>query len=312
LAGLLWNLAFSLIKFSGGVFRWRHSGSVIGALVCCSVIGLTLLLAPYSIAYNSPLFDVRPLPQQGWGEGLDAAARWLNQHPLIDQLIVASWYPGVLRTYFDGTTMSLSSRDDDRVGFVVTYRNMEGRPEDDTASNTLDEFKGRKADHIIYIQGVPYVWIYRTLGPRYFHRHVGELVGGMEVGQFVPVEQDSWHHVAVLFATFSGRQNTEDVQLHIREDINATSDLRTVVVNARELEDNGWHQFKFEPIPDSAGKTYYVALTSSESRPGNAVTVRFTDKDVLPGQLVIRPRALFSHEHTADFLREGDMAYRWE
>lgn len=309
-AGLVWSFVMPPLQRWGALLGLLRLSLWVGIVVGSSAVSLSLLMTPYAIAYNNPIFDVRPFSQQGWGEGLDEAARWLNSHPFIDRLTVASWYPGVMRTYFDGTTMRLSSWEDHRVGFVVTYRNMEGRAEDDTASNVLDEFQERTPEYVVSIRGVPYAWVYNTMGPWYFRHHVGELLPGMEVGQLMPVSIDTWQRIDIAFATFSDRQNTGDVYLHIREDINAADDIRTIVVNAREIHNEAWHTFEFEPISGSAGKIYYVALTSSTSRPGNAVTVRYTKEDVLPGQILVRRRSLEEGQQNSDFVREGDLAYR--
>ncbi len=268
------------------------------------------LWSPYAIAYNNPFLRVRPATQQGWGEGLDEAARWLNQHPFIDNLTVASWYPSVMRPYFNGKTMSLSARDDHRVGFVVTYRNMYGRAPDDIASDVLDEYRDKKPEHIVYIQGEPYVWIYNTLGPRYFRQHVGELVAGVEIGQVIPIEQPDWNTIDVGLATFSGRANTEDIILTVRASPDSSEVIREVTVNARQVQDEDWQTFKFEPIADSAGKTYYVSLTSPDSTAGNAITARFVEQDVMPGQMLLRRQALEAGEKNSDFMRAGDIAYR--
>ncbi len=310
IAGWIWSRVLPLLKYWGAAFGLGRLHVWIGVVVGSSILSLPLFWAPYTLAYNNPIFDIRPLSQQGWGEGLDAAARWLNSHPFIDRLVVASWYPGVMRTYFYGTTMSLSSRDDHRVGFVVTYRNMEGRGGDTIASDVLDEFRSRVPAHVVSIQGVPYAWIYNVVGPWYFQQHVGELVADVEAGQLVPVEKDGWRRVDIALATFSGRLNTKDVYLHIREDIDAARDIRTIEVHAREVQDEAWHTFVFDPIPDSKGKTYYVALTSPASLPGDAVTVRFTKENVLPGQMVLRRGPLKPGERNSDFLRAGDLAYR--
>lgn len=272
----------------------------VSAVVLILLIGQELLWAPYAIAYNSPFFpNIRPLSQQGWGEGLDAAVAWLNQHPWADRIMIASWYPGVTGTYFNGKTTSLSARDDQRVGFVVTYRNMGGRAQDDIASNVLDEFVNQKPEHIVTINGVPYAWIYNTLGPRYFRQNVGELVTGVEIGQLVPISQPNWHQIDIAMATFSSRRNTEDVLLHIKENLASTQDLRTVRVNAAHIQDESWQTFTFDPIPDSTRKTYYVSLTSPTSIPGNAVTVRYTNEDVLPGHVILKAQP-----------HPGDLAYR--
>ena len=283
----------------------------LSTLVVFLLLAQVLLWSPYAIAYNNPyLPNVRPVSQQGWGEGLDAAAGWLNEHPLAEKLTVASWYPGVTRTYFRGKIMSLSSRDDERVGFVVTYRNMGGRASDEAGSNVLDEFRGRVPAHEVYIGGRPYVWIYETLGLHYFPQHVGELVGDMEVGQEVIVDKDGWSAIDVGMANFSSRKNTKDVVLQVRENVNATRDLRTAVVKAAQIEDSAWQRFEFEPMAGSAGQTYYVALTSPGSTVGNAVTVRFVPEDVLSGQMLLRRRSLQAGEQNSDFWRDGDMAYR--
>lgn len=242
--------------------------------------------SPYTIAYNSPLFDVRPLPQQGWGEGLEAAAAWLNAQSRSEETFIASWYPSVMQVFFKGKTLSLSSREDDRIGFVVLYRNMQGRGPDDIATNVLQEFQGRQPVHVVEIQGVPYVWIYDVRGLYYFPQHVGELFGQKTIGQLVPVNQDNWRAIEIGLATFSSRNNTQDVILHVRENIEATEDVRSVRASAQDIQDSSYHRFEFEPITDAAGKTFYVFLDSPTSQPGDAITVRFANDDVLPGEMV--------------------------
>ncbi len=288
----------------GRVFVLAASGVVV-----LSLIIQTLLWSPYAIAYNNPLFDVRPLSQQGWGEGLDAAARWLNEQPFIEKLTIASWYPDVTGAYFAGQAMSLSSRDDHRVGYVVTYRNMGGRAPDDIASNVLDEYKDREPVHVVTIHGKPYAWIYTTLGPYYFRQHTGEILPGMEAGQTIPIDVEGWRALDIALADF-GRTNTSALTLHIREVADSPSDLRTVTINTQSVKDQEWHQFTFEPIEASRGKTFYVALTSSNAAAGNAVTARYYQEDVMSGQALIRRRALLSGEQNSSFFREGDIAYR--
>jgi hypothetical protein len=259
-----------------------------GGVVAVALVGQSILWAPYTIAYDNPLWDVRLLTQQGWGEGLDAAGGWLSVHPLADRMMVASWYPGVLGTYFNGRATSLSAREDTRVGFVVLYRNMHGRSQDTIASDVLDEFRGQTPVYTVSIQGKPYVWIYDTLGVRYFIKHIGELVGGVTVGQTIPNAPDHWRAIEIGMATFSGRRNTEPVILHIREDAESTTDLRTVTVSATEIADQSWQRFEFEPITEAEGQTYYVLLESPTSTRGNAVTVRYLDKDLRPGDMYQR------------------------
>ncbi len=308
LAGWGWVVVLVVVKERGSYFKkvYIWLSGAIGILLFIQVLGRV----PHAIAFEDSLLDVSPLSQQGWGEGLEQAAEWLNQHPLADRLVVASWYPGVMRTYFNGQTMSLSSRDDERVGYVVLYRNMHGRAMDDVATNVLDEFNGREPVYVVYIGGKPYVWIYEKLGLHYFPKHVGEITGGVEVGQTILIQEDGWSGVDVGMANFSSRSNTENVVLHVKEDVEAKEDIRTVGVNASEINDSDWHRFNFSEIEDSAGQSYYVAITSPTSTKGNAVTVRFVDRDVLNGQMLLRRRALREGEENSDFFRDNDLAYR--
>lgn len=272
-----WGLAVALSRLRE---RWRL---VVVTLGSAAVVLQLWLWMPYALAYNNPLFDVRPWPQQGWGEGLEAAATWFNAHPLGDRLTIASWYPAVTGTYFKGKTMSLSSRHDPRVGFVVLYRNMDGRARDTIASDVLDEFKNREPVYVVDIMGKPYVWIYETLGTHYFTKRAHEIIGTDEVGQIIPAAPAAWDHIELGMANYSGRVNTHEVILTIREQPDGLV-VRQVATNARNIEDS-WQRFRFEPIPDSAGKSYFVSLTSPTSVPGNAVTVRYIDKDILPGDM---------------------------
>ncbi|MBI1833769.1 MAG: phospholipid carrier-dependent glycosyltransferase [Candidatus Andersenbacteria bacterium] len=277
-------------------FRFLARPAVFAVIIALSI--QPLLLAPHAIAYNNPVFpNIRPLTQQGWGEGLEAAAAWINEQPFDERLHIASWYPSVISPFFEGRTMSLSSRDDHRVGYVVTYRNMLGRAGDTIASDVLDEFRNQVPAHTVYIQGMPYVWVYTVLGPYYFRQNVGELVTGVEVAQTVPISFTNWKQIDFGLATF-GRQNTAPLTLHIREEKNGP-DIRTVTISTENIPDQGWQPFEFAEIPNSAGKTYYVALTSEIGRPGNAVTVRYSSEDFMAGVAVFGGRE-----------REGDLAYR--
>ena len=263
----------------------------VGVLLFVALLMVPIILSPYAIAYSNPLWpNIRSLSQQGWGEGLDEAARWLNRHPLGEDLFVASWYPGVTRTYFRAQTMSLSSRDDPRVGYVVLYRNMMGRGFDDEASDILREFVDREPVYIVYIQGQPYVWIYEQIGLHYFDKNAGEIFGEIEVGQTVTIDENNWSGIKIGMATFSGRNNTEDIILQIKESREAGTVLREVKVNARRIVDGEYQEFNFTPIEDSAGRSFYVSLTSPSSYAGNAVTVKYIDRDILPGEMWLRDR----------------------
>jgi len=303
-----WALAQAFVnqnKVRRRIAAWIGFGVMLLALLAEVVVWM-----PYSIAYNNPYYGGRPASQQGWGEGLDAAAQWLNQRPNAANTVIASWYPAVIGTYFNGQTMSLSSRGDSRVAYVVTYRNMYSREKDDIASNVLDEFRDREPVKTVYIGDDPYVWIYSTINPTHFTNHVGEITTDVEVGQVVPVDVNNWHRVDIGFATFSSRDNTKDVTLTIKSSPDSHEILRQTSVNAADIIDGEWHTFEFEPLAGSQGKSFYVAVTSRDSQAGDAVTVKYSEDDIAAGQMLLRRRALKEGEQNSSFMREGDIAYQ--
>lgn len=67
---------------------------------------------PYYLTYFNPLvggsFTAPQVLFVGWGEGLEAAAEWLNEQPAADQLRVVAWYAdGPFSYYFKGQEVSL-------------------------------------------------------------------------------------------------------------------------------------------------------------------------------------------------------------
>ncbi|HIK52814.1 MAG TPA: glycosyltransferase family 39 protein [Oscillatoriales cyanobacterium M59_W2019_021] len=67
---------------------------------------------PYYLTYFNPLFGgsrvAKHLLMVGQGEGLERAARWLNQSPNARQMLVASGYSGAFAPYFHGETVKIS------------------------------------------------------------------------------------------------------------------------------------------------------------------------------------------------------------
>lgn len=137
---------------------WRVP--VYGALLM-ALVAVPVLWGEYASAYMSPIGKaVLPLSQQGWGEGLEEAAKWMNEQPGAKDVMVASWYPNVFREYFAGRTVPLSVRDKEGVRYIVLYRNMGGRAPDTLASQVLDEYVDQDPVRVVKINGVEYVWIY--------------------------------------------------------------------------------------------------------------------------------------------------------
>ncbi len=109
--------------------------------------------------------------------------------------------------------------------------------------------------------------------------NAGEVVAGVLVGQTFVSPHDNLSGVAVMFANYSNRANTEIVEFHLRASVDAKEDLRTATVRASKLGDNQFYRFTFEPIKISQNSTYFFYLTSPTSRPGNAITVDLNTQD---------------------------------
>lgn len=111
--------------------------------------------------------------------------------------------------------------------------------------------------------------------------NIGEVTAGVTIGQTFMAPQHNLSAVAVKFATYSGRSNTELVQfnLHTWPQLNL---LRRAAVSPAVLGDNQLYRFGFEPIADSAQQTYLFTVSSPTAKAGNAVTVDVSDQDPYP------------------------------
>jgi len=107
----------------------------------------------------------------------------------------------------------------------------------------------------------------------------GEIRGPITIGQTFTAPYNGLYHIDVMMATYA-RQNTQDVIFHLRQSPEEEVDLVEIVVNASEIEDNTFRPFTFDPIRDSAGRSYYFFFESPLSVPGDAVTIWgcFADK----------------------------------
>jgi hypothetical protein len=124
---------------------------------------------PYYLSYYNPLLGGSARAPEvmmiGWGEGLDQAARYLNDKPGAKRLKVLSWYPNGSFSYiFRGKTIRaaneweqteplLSSCD-----YVVTYAHQwqRGLP----FPEMLADLSQRTPEKVITLDGIEYAQIY--------------------------------------------------------------------------------------------------------------------------------------------------------
>jgi hypothetical protein len=108
--------------------------------------------------------------QIGWGEGLDQAARYLNQKPDAENLKVISWYSTSSFSFFSknqtrelgplGAWTNESWQDFNTSDYAVVYiqelqRNM--------PAEVLERLAALKPEHSIRIYGIEYVRVYQII-----------------------------------------------------------------------------------------------------------------------------------------------------
>lgn len=108
--------------------------------------------------------------------------------------------------------------------------------------------------------------------------NVGEVTGPVEVGQWFESVRPHLSGVVFQFATYSNRENTEEVIFELRQAPDADP-IRTVQVNARNLRDHQRHAFRFPPVREAQGRNFFAVVRSPASRPGNAVTLEYSQRD---------------------------------
>jgi hypothetical protein len=125
---------------------------------------------PYYLTFYNPLAGGARLAPRilevGWGEGLDQAARYLNEKTASEGLKVASWYGGFsFGPFFKGqlenqTLHNIYWKD---VDYVVLYVNQVQRQLSDP--QLVRCFRSLKPEHIVHIGGIDYAWIYKVPRP---------------------------------------------------------------------------------------------------------------------------------------------------
>jgi hypothetical protein len=129
-----------------------------------------LLYHPYYLAYYNPALkgaEIAPLSINiGWGEGLDQAAKYLNELNPKEPVQVAAWYSAQFAPYYHGPTIDLSSQEAALTAdYAVFYINQvqRGFP----SGEILHYFRQREPLHVVKLGGIEYAWIYKgpVIGP---------------------------------------------------------------------------------------------------------------------------------------------------
>ena len=128
---------------------------------------------PYYLAYYNPLVGglsraVQVLPV-GWGEGMDLAARYLNQkEDALNLRVATGGIPG-FAPLFKGQTEGLTEHNLATADYAILYVS----DVQQNSPGTADLYGQRQPEHVVNIHSVDYAWIYRNT-------HYQELIAYLE------------------------------------------------------------------------------------------------------------------------------------
>jgi hypothetical protein len=171
MAGLGWAMLLAwLPPRLGRIPRAAWAAGVLAGVIGLQA-GLTASTYPYYLSYYNPLLGgsarAPQVMQIGWGEGLDQAARYLNQKPGLDNLRVSSWYAiGSFSYFFHGKAQYIHAATDLRetqwekvldADYAVIYVHQWQRriPE-----KLLEQLSTSTPEYSVWINGIEYVRIY--------------------------------------------------------------------------------------------------------------------------------------------------------
>lgn len=131
-------------------------------LVAIALLALEVVsLHPYYLAHYNRLYPVEDRHKLGWGEGLEQAAAWLENYDPGAKIV--SYYPSVMKTWYSGPVDPLNHVEESNARYVVLYRSMfergPGHVDTEIVAEYLDN-PTRKPIHTIFINRLPYVWIF--------------------------------------------------------------------------------------------------------------------------------------------------------
>lgn len=251
----------------------RRRALAVFALVILPLLAGLVRLGPYALAHRNPLFPPNLSQELGWGEGLDQVARFLNDQNDHDQSVAASWYPEVLRSLVRRPVVHLNAHEQLRIGYVVLYRNMFGRPPDHPANDFLDAYY-RQQDPVFVarVTGLPYAWVYRK--PAYLEV-VSELTPNLVlVAELPPPGSGQLTGVELFLATYSGRADRGEIHVRVRERLDGP-DLRFGSLPIRAEDDNRWVRVPLNEPLAAPSTPLLAVVTTTGTASGRAPTIRF-------------------------------------
>ncbi|HUV42548.1 MAG TPA: hypothetical protein VMY36_01435 [Patescibacteria group bacterium] len=105
-----------------------------------------------------------------------------------------------------------------------------------------------------------------------------QIYGQRQVGQTFVAGKNNLEMIIINLKNRSLR-NQQPVYFYLQE-ANQPQNLRELKINGFNIGDPSTIKFQFEPIPDSAEKSYYFYLESPESNVNDAVEIVYNKQDV--------------------------------
>ena len=120
-------------------------------------------------------------------------------------------------------------------------------------------------------------------------RPAGNLTDATTIGQTFVAHSPRLSAIQVRWVVsddFSGAPNSH-ITLHLRRRVDDSTDLAAASIPLSEIRHNQFSTFRFSPIPDSQGQTYYFFLDAAQAEITRGwLSVWASDDDVLPdGQM---------------------------
>jgi len=169
------------LKTKSSKLKVQSSKLDFGSWILDFGLGILLLLQtghilsyhPYYLAYYSPLMGGTPKAVQvlpvGWGEGMDLAARYLNQKEDAADLRVATLGIPGFAPLFKGQTAGLTEHNLATADYAVLY--VSDVQQNSPGAAAL--YGQQQPEHVVKIHNVEYAWIYPNT-------HYKELIAYLE------------------------------------------------------------------------------------------------------------------------------------
>jgi hypothetical protein len=169
-AGVGWAALAEMLRESDRSKVFRVAGGLTLLIALIGHLALPFLYLPYYLSYFNPMMGgVKRAPnvlQVGWGEGLDEAARYLNDLPGAKEMTVAAWYERVFSEFFIGRTINIedlptiSANEIEQIlsaDYIVAYYHQFQR---DMPENLIAILEDQEPIHRLWFNGLEYVRIY--------------------------------------------------------------------------------------------------------------------------------------------------------